>query len=321
MTDTVTTPPPEQLAPPVAVTRGRPAPKSDAPRERSRFSSVSILVHLSLILLALFTITPFVWLVCATFKRPGDFFTYTFLPWDHLAPRVLPDGTKIGLTLDNYRQLFRKEPFAVWMVNSIFLSATHTVLVVTLSSLGGFALSKYRFAGKRALMLIMLVTMLLPSQVLLLPNYELMYKFGWLNSYFAILVPGAVSVFGMFLFMQAMKAVPDELLQAGRVDGCSELRLWWEVALPIVRPMIGAFTLLSFMGTWNSFLWPQVVLHDPDKYTLPIGLSNMVNLPEYQVHYGILMAGTLLSILPVVLLFFVLQRDFIAGLASGAVKG
>jgi ABC-type glycerol-3-phosphate transport system permease component len=307
MTDTVTQAPTEQLAPPLAASR----PPPTRPDARRRFSSVSILVHASLILLALFTITPFVWLVCATFKRPGDFFSYTFLPWDHLD----------NLTLDNYRQLFRKEPFAVWMVNSVFLSATHTVIVVTLSSLGGFALSKYRFAGKRPLMLIMLITMLLPSQVLLLPNYELMYKFGWLNSYLAILVPGAVSVFGMFLFMQAMKAVPDELLQAGRVDGCSELRLWWEVALPIVRPMIGAFTLLSFMGTWNSFLWPQVVLHDPDKYTLPIGLSNMVNLPEYQVHYGILMAGTLLSILPVVLLFFVLQRDFIAGLASGAVKG
>jgi ABC-type glycerol-3-phosphate transport system permease component len=125
----------------------------------------------------------------------------------------------------------------------------------------------------------------------------------------------------MFLFRQAMVAVPDELLQAGRMDGCSELRLWWEVALPIVRPMTGAYTLLSFMTAWNSFLWPQVVLQDAWRYTLPIGLANMLNQPEYQTEYGILMAGTLLSILPVVVLFFVLQRDFVAGLASGAVKG
>jgi ABC-type glycerol-3-phosphate transport system permease component len=148
-----------------------------------------------------------------------------------------------------------------------------------------------------------------------------MYKLGWLNSYAAILVPGAVSVFGMFLFRQAMGAVPDELLAAGRVDGCSELRLWWDVALPIVRPMVGAYTLLTFMGSWNSFLWPQIVLLDPMKYTLPIGLSNMIGLPSTQTPYGTLMAGTLLSILPVALLFFILQRDFIAGLASGAVKG
>jgi multiple sugar transport system permease protein len=157
--------------------------------------------------------------------------------------------------------------------------------------------------------------------VLLMPNYELMYRIHWLDSYAAILIPSAVSVFGMFLFMQAMRAVPDELLQAGRVDGCSELRLWWEVALPIVRPMIGAFTLLSFMGSWNSFLWPQMVLQDPTKYTLPIGLTNMIGLPEYETPYGTLMAGTLLGVLPVAILFFVLQKDFIAGLASGAVKG
>ena len=273
--------------------------------------AASVLLHAGLLIIALVTLTPFVWLVCATFKRPGEFFAYTFLPWDHLK----------NLTLENYRELFRQEPFALWMINSLFLASTYTVAVVTLSSLGGFALAKYRFAGRRPLMLIMLVTMLVPGQVLLLPNYELMNRFGWMDSYAAILIPSAVSVFGMFLFRQAMLGVPDELLAAGRVDGCSELRLWWEVALPIVRPMVGAFTLLSFMGSWNSFLWPQIILQSPGKYTLPIGLANMVNLPAFQTNYGILMAGTLLSILPVAILFFVLQRDFISGLASGAVKG
>jgi hypothetical protein len=111
------------------------------------------------------------------------------------------------------------------------------------------------------------------------------------------------------------------LLQAGRVDGCSELRLWWEVALPIVRPMIGAFTLLSFLGAWNTFLWPQIILQNESMYTLPIGLANMVALPEYRTEYGILMCGTLLSVLPVMVLFFVLQRDFVSGLSSGAIKG
>ena len=134
-------------------------------------------------------------------------------------------------------------------------------------------------------------------------------------------MPGAVSVFGMFLFMQAMRTVPDELLQCGRLDGCSELRLWWEVALPIIRPMIGAFTLLTFMGAWNSFLWPQMVLQDVNRFTLPVGLSGMSGLPSDDTPYGVVMAGTLLSVVPAAILFFVLQRDFIAGLASGAVKG
>lgn len=273
-------------------------------------------MHVVLVALGLLSLTPFIWLICSTFKTAGDFFTYTFLPWDAQHGIHWRD-----LTLDNYRQLFRREPFALWMINSIFLASAYTVSVVTLSSLAGFALAKYRFAGRKLLMVVMLATMFVPGQVLLLPNYEVMYTIGWLDTYAAILVPSAVSVFGMFLFRQAMLGVPDELLQAGRIDGCSEFRLWWEVALPIVRPMIGAFTLLSFMGSWNSFLWPQVILQEPSRYTLPIGLSNMIGVPEYQTHYGILMAGTLLSILPVAVLFFVLQRDFVSGLASGAVKG
>ena len=271
----------------------------------------SLLLHLLLILLAALSLTPIAWLVCAAFKDQADFFAWSFLPWAHLG----------RLTLANFRMLFAEQPFARWTVNSLFLASLQTVCVVTLSSLGGFALAKYRFRGKKILMLTMLATLLLPGQVLLASSYELMYRLGWLDSYFAILVPGAVSVFGMLLFRQAMNGVPDELLQAGRVDGCSELRLWWEVALPIVRPMIGAFTLLSFLGSWNSFLWPQVVLQDPGKYTLPMGLANMTGLEQYELNYGILMAGALLSILPVTILFFILQRDFIAGLTSGAVKG
>lgn len=271
----------------------------------------SPMVHAVLFALAAFSLTPLVWLVCATFKNREDFFAYTFLPW----------GQPGRWTLENYGALFRDHPFATWLVNSLFVSCAQTVIVVALSSLGGFALAKYRFRFRRTLTLVMLATMLLPYQVVLPSLQELMYRFGWINSFAAVIVPGSVSVFGMFLFMQSMRLVPDELLHAGRVDGCSELRLWWDVALPVVRPMIGAYTLLSFMANWNSFLWPQIVLQRRELHTLPIGLANMMGMGEHATPYGVLMAGTLLSILPVVILFFVLQRDFIAGLASGAVKG
>jgi ABC-type glycerol-3-phosphate transport system permease component len=301
------------------------APQPVPPSKR-RGAGVLVGLHAVLIVLAVVSVLPFVWLVCATFKINQDMFAFVFLPYGAPPPATeaaLNDlQTRWGrVTLDNYLLLFRTKPFLSWLLNSIVLSCAHTVIVVTLSSLGGFALAKYRFAGKGVLALVMLTTMVIPGQVLLPSNYELMRAFGWLNTYWAILVPGGVSVFGMFLFMQAMKGVPDELLQCGRIDGCSELRLWWEIALPIVRPMIGAFTLLSFMGSWNSFLWPQIVLQSPDKYTLPVGLSSLVGLPGDDTPYGMLMAGTLLSVLPVIALFFVLQRDFIAGLTSGAVKG
>jgi ABC-type glycerol-3-phosphate transport system permease component len=278
---------------------------------RSRDPISTALVHLCLLVAAAFAMVPFIWLICAAFKRKEDLFEFTFLPWGHLN----------RLTLDNFRTLFVREPFGPWLVNSLFLASAYTAIVVCLSSLGGFALAKYQFRFKRPLMLIMLATMMLPPQVLLGSSYELITQFGWMNTYWAILVPGAVSVFGMFLFRQAMQTVPDELLQAGRVDGCSELRLWWEIALPVVRPMIGAFTLMSFLASWNSFLWPSIVLQDEHKYSLPIALANMVALPAYQTDYGLLMAATLVSILPIMLLFFALQRDFISGLTTGAAKG
>lgn len=296
-----------------------PAVAGEASARRGWIGSLTL--HAVLILLALVSLTPFLWLIAATFKTNAAMFSYLLVPMQTHAVVVEGQPPVQMLTFENYIVLFRDKPFLTWLLNSLFLSSLNTVIVVTLASLGGFALAKYRFAGKKPLMLMMLATMVIPGQVLLPSSYELMYQFGWLNSYAAILVPGAVSVFGMFLFMQAMKSVPDELLQCGRIDGCSELRLWWEVALPIVRPMIGAFTLLTFMGSWNSFIWPQIVLQDPNLYTLPIGLANLIGLPTDTTPYGMLMAGTLLSILPVVILFFILQRDFIAGLASGAVKG
>lgn len=284
---------------------------------RKRISTLhwSVPLHLALALAAAASLAPFLWLACASVKSGDDLFRFLLLPWsDH--------GIRFDrLTISNFTRLFTQHNFGRWLVNSIFLASAQTTLAVTLATLGGFALAKYRFRGQRLIMVAMLGTMLLPSQVLMPSSYELMYRFGWIDSYLALLVPGAVNVFGLFLFRQAMLGVPDELLQAARIDGCSEIYLWWEIALPLVRPMIGAFTLLSFTACWNSFLWPQIILQNEAKYTLPIGLYNLNAMPGYQNDYGVLMAATVLSVMPVALLFFALQRDFIAGLTAGAVKG
>jgi ABC-type glycerol-3-phosphate transport system permease component len=256
------------------------------------------------------SVLPLVWLICASVKTGRDLFESPLLPWRHLE----------RVSFSNYRRLFTERPFGAWMISSIFLASTQTVAATILASLGGFAVAKYRFRGREMMLAILLSVMLLPYQVLLPSSYELMHHLGWLDSYWAILVPGAVSVFGLFLFSRAMQSVPDELLHAARIDGCGEVRLWWEIAVPLVRPMMAAFTLLSFTASWNSFLWPQIVLQSEANYTLPIGLANLSVLPGSQADYGLLMAGTLLSILPVVILFFALQRDFVAGLSSGALR-
>jgi ABC-type glycerol-3-phosphate transport system permease component len=219
------------------------------------------------------------------------------------------------------RALFTDYPLWSWLLSSCFLSCTQTVLIVVLSCLGGFALAKHRFAGKGILVALMLAVMMLPGQVLMPASYELMHHLGWLNSYRAIIIPGAVSVFGMFLFRAAFRGVPDELLQAARIDGCGEFRLWWDIAVPCVRPMIGAFTLMVFTGTWNSFLWPSIILSDTGSYTLPIGIGLLAGTANFENNYSLQMAATFVAIIPVMVLFFILQKEFVSGLTSGAVKG
>jgi ABC-type glycerol-3-phosphate transport system permease component len=210
-------------------------------------------------------------------------------------------------------------PFTRYLMNSLFITSAVVLVQVFFSSLGGFALAKYEFRGKRAIMAVMLLTMMVPAQVLLAPLYELIYTFGLMDRHLGLIVPAAVSVFGMFLFRQAMLAVPDELLEAARLDGCSEFGLYWRIALPVSRPMVGAFCLIAFMGTWNAFLWPQIILHTRERFTLTVGLTQLVG--TYTEQYGVMLAGTLLAILPAMALFFILQREFISGLTAGAVKG
>ncbi|MGC8666986.1 MAG: carbohydrate ABC transporter permease [Chthonomonadales bacterium] len=251
------------------------------------------------------TLTPAVWLVAATTKRPDDLFHYTFF-----APRM---------SFSNFASLFRTVPFHRYMINSVFVASTTAIVQLFLSSLAGFALAKYEFCGKKPLMILMLATMMIPGQVVMAPLYELLYRLHFVDTYQGLIVPGAVSVFGIFLFRQSILQTPDELLHAARIDGCSEFRIYWNIVMPVSKPMIGAFCLISFMGSWNSFLWPQIMLHHSERFTLPIALNQLVGI--YQQQYGMLMAGTLLSVLPVVILFLLLQREFVAGLTAGAVKG
>lgn len=265
----------------------------------------SIVTYALLVGASAVVLVPLVWLVAAAFKAKEDMFHYTFF-----SPRP---------TLANFRELFQQIPFLRYMANSFFVAGTITIVQLFFASLGGFALAKYEFRGKRLVMILMLATMMIPGQVMLAPMYKLIYRMGLVDTHAGLIVPGAVSVFGMFLFRQSMLKIPDELLQAGRIDGCSEFRLYWEIVLPVSRPMIGAFCLIAFLGSWNSFLWPQIILHSEHLSTLPIAMNQQVNV--YEANYGVLMAGTLLSILPVAVLFFALQKEFISGLTAGAVKG
>jgi multiple sugar transport system permease protein len=264
-----------------------------------------VLLYIVLVFAAALAMTPFVWLIAATVKTSDDLFVYTFF-----APRA---------TIQSFVDLFTTVPFGRYIANSVFITCTTVVVQLFLSSLAGFALAKYQFKGKRLIFLLMLATMMIPGQVTMAPTYELLYRMGFVDTYIGMIIPGAVSVFGIFLFERAMHQVPDELMHAARIDGCTEFRIYWDVVMPVSRPMVGAFCLIAFMGSWNSFLWPQIMLHTKERFTLPIGLNQMVGI--YSQNYGMLMAGTFLAVLPVIVLFFLLQKEFVAGLTAGAVKG
>jgi ABC-type glycerol-3-phosphate transport system permease component len=184
--------------------------------------------------------------------------------------------------------------------------------------MGGYALAKYRFAGRGPLLVFMLASVTIPGVVLIAPNFQIIYSLGWMDTYLALLVPGCVSVFGIFLFRQAMQSVPDELIEAGRIDGCGEFRIYFSLVMPLVRPMTAAYCLIGFLGAWNSFLAPNVFLQSQQMLPLPVVLNQYIG--EYSQQYGVFLAGTLLAIVPPGVMFFALQREFVGGLTSGALK-
>ncbi|MGO8669944.1 MAG: carbohydrate ABC transporter permease [Capsulimonadaceae bacterium] len=261
---------------------------------------------------AIISLAPIVWLVAASIKLSVDRNKYLFFPPLH------------RWTFTNYTGLMGYKDGVFWhyLLNSVFVTDVGVIGSLFFCSLAGFALAKYEFKGKKAIMTVMLATMLLPGQVTMATLYEELFHFHFIDNFAGIIVPGLVGVFGIFLFRQSILQVPDELIQAARIDGCSEFRIYWDIVMPITRPMIGAFSLMGFMGAWNNFLWPQIILHHDQFFTLPIGLNQLsgqfATRPE---EWGWLMAGTLISVLPVAILFLFLQKEFVAGLTAGAIKG
>ncbi|MEK7411780.1 MAG: carbohydrate ABC transporter permease [Planctomycetota bacterium] len=284
-------------------------------------------VRWTLLILASFvTLVPFFWLVCAAFKDPSVMNAYTFLPapWDWGNPTE--DGSKSIVNFGNFTKLFADRSsfngtlhFWIFIGNSLFLAGITTVLSLLFCSLAGFVLAKYDFRGKTTLILFMLGTLMVPGMLFLAPGYRLMNSLGWLDTYWALIIPASCSTFGIFLFRQAIVSVPSELIEAARIDGASDFRIWWQVVMPLVKPMTGAYCLISFLGSWNNYLGPQIYISSEEKLTLPVILNQFVGF--YTNEYGVFLAGTLIAILPPAILFLALQREFVAGLTSGAVKG
>lgn len=275
-----------------------------------------ILCYLFVGLATLLVSIPFIWLICAAFKNSDDFLKYPFLPrgdgflgiaWDRL-------------TLNNFRNLFASAGVARAALVSVMLSSVTAVLATLSCAMGGYALACLEFRGKRLISWLVLAAVIIPPPLLIAPGFRVLFQLGLLDTFAGLILPAAAPAFGVYLFRQAtLASVPKELLEAARIDSCGEIRAFFKIVLPLVQPMVAAFLLLTFLAVWNNFLTPQVVLQDDLKFPLSVMIAKLKN--TYYQDYGLLMAGTLVSILPVAVLFLVLQKDFVAGLTSGAVKG
>lgn len=284
----------------------KPAQDRAATNRKIGFYAGLIVVNLVLLVMVAFTIIPFLYMIFSAFKPNAEIFGTPLTFWP------------AHPTFTNMASLIAKFPFLRWALNTVIVAGLATVGSVLLSSLAGFGFAKYNFRFKNTLFIIMLCTVLIPGQVLLVPQFEVIRFLHWFNTYEALIVPGLVGAFGIFLMRQYTLSVPNELLDAARVDGAEEFEIWWRIVLPLVRPGLAVLAILSFTGAWNSFLWPLIVTTDTSMFTINLGISSLVGPYDYQ--YGILLSGAVLSSLPIIILFFFFQRQFIAGLTQGGLK-
>ena len=267
----------------------------------------SIALHALLVGGGVVTLFPLFWMLSASVMTTGE---ATALP-----PHVVPHAP----TLAHYRELFER-----LNIGRAFLSSAVIALVVTLgavltSSMAGYAFAKLRFGGRQRLFGLLLIAVVIPPQVGMLPLFLLMKKLHLVNTYWGAIIPSLATVFGIFLIRQFMLSVPQELLEAARIDGAGEWRIYWSVVMPLARPILATLATFMFMSMWNDFMWPLIILSDQAHYTLPVALANLSG--EHVQDVELMMAGSVVTVLPVLLVFIALQRQYISGIMAGSVKG
>ncbi len=274
---------------------------------RTRTRIWQVLVNAVMLLAVFLLIMPYVYMISASFKEGNEIFSIPI--------EILPQGLHLG----NYRILFEETNFARWFLNSVFVGLSRMALAVVVSVMAGYAFAKYDFRFKNVLFVLVLATLTLPIYVLIVPLYDMMVTLGWTDRYVALILPFAAQAIGVFLARQYLLSVPDEILDAARVDGATEWGVFWRVVLPLSTPVMAVLGILFFTTAWNDFIWPLVVMTEDSKFPVALGLPTL--LGPYSQEYGAVMAGSFLSTLPIIIVFLIAQRRFIEALTAGAVKG
>jgi multiple sugar transport system permease protein len=275
--------------------------------ERRRDRTAKIILYAILILGLLVVVGPFIWMALSSFKPEAEIRAAPPTWWPHT------------WTLTNYRDLFSRLDFPRYFTNSVIVAALVTAGNLMFCSLLGYALAKLDFPGRKALFRTVLAMLMVPGMVLFVPQFVLVSNLGLANSYAGLVLPFLAGPFGVFLMRQFLLSVPDDLLEAARVDGAGEWRIFWRIVLPLCRPALATLGILTFLSSWNNFLWPLVVATTADKYTLPVALA-LFSVGQNRTDYGLLLAGAVVVVLPVLIVFLLLQRHFMRGIATTGLK-
>jgi len=266
----------------------------------------AIAVHAALAVAAVATLFPLAWMVSASLMPAGEA--------NQFPPRFLPSRP----TIAHYQALFVRLNLGRAFLNSLLLASSITLISLWCNSMAGYAFAKLRFGRRDRLFALLLTTLLVPPQVGVLPLYLELRALGLVNSFGGVIVAGIATVFGIFLVRQFALAIPDELLDAARVDGASEWRIYWKIVLPLLRPILVTLGVFTFLAAWNDFMWPLIVLTDESKHTLPVALANLSG--EHVQDTELMMAGAVVTVLPVVVLFLAVQRQYLEGILMGSIK-
>jgi ABC-type glycerol-3-phosphate transport system permease component len=275
---------------------------------RLKKMSTSVALYLILIIISVYMIIPFIWMLSTSFKLPQDVFGF---------PPVLFSERS---TLINYQFLFREKQLLLIVWNTFFVAMSGTLLSLFFCSLGGYGFAKYNFPGRTILFSFLLATMVIPAAVTMVPSFVIMRSFGWYNTFLPLIIPGAANAFGIFFMRQYISSINDELMDAARIDGASEFGIYRRIILPIIAPGLTSLGLIFFMASWNNYLGPLIWLKSPDKFTLPLAIfqfGGAVGLTNFNGQ----MAMSVISIIPLLIIFLVFQRQFVEGITAGAVKG
>ena len=263
--------------------------------------------YITSILLAVLALIPFLWMISTSLKSRGALMSIP-IEWIPAEP-----------TLDAYTEVFSRFPFLRTIGNSLFISVAFTLITLVSASMAAFAFAKLRFRGSGVILSIYIATMMIPTQVTMIPLFVVMNRLGLIDSYASVILPSMFKPFAVFLLVQQMKTIPNDYLDAARIDGAGLFHIYFRVALPLCIPTLATLAVTTFMESWNDYLWPLLMLTDRNKMTLPIALSTLNG--QYNTEYNVLMASSLISMIPIIIIYIAAQKQFKAGLMAGGIKG